>query len=75
MNFEKTDNTSTSVFAKNTKMPVCRQCGRTFASISNLNHHIRVLHDGIFKYRCTVCGKGTSSAAKNRSHMASQHKM
>ena len=41
----------------NPNNPTCPYCGVIFSTVSNLNAHIRVLHQGNRPFACSECGK------------------
>jgi hypothetical protein len=51
----------------------CDQCGKSFSSKTNLDGHIKVEHDKILDFECTVCGKKVGSNAKLLDHMFRCH--
>lgn len=51
----------------------CSQCGKAFKSDQNLKDHIRLVHQGLYRYICKICGKGTKGMSDLRGHMASKH--
>ena len=52
------------------------KCGICFntLSINNLKYHIKVVHEGVRKYKCETCGKTCGQASDLKRHINSSHK-
>ena len=51
----------------------CVECGITFKRRSNLNSHIRTIHNQQYPHICSICGKGVNCKQILRGHMADKH--
>ena len=38
----------------------CEMCEKNFDSMQNLKIHIKIIHEGLKKYECDICGKSFS---------------
>ena len=50
----------------------CDQCDKTYNSSSEINRHIKSIHDGV-KYACEQCDKQFSEQSKLKRHTESKH--
>lgn len=41
---------------------VCNQCGHEFTDKSSLKKHIKTVHEGIKRFKCTQCGWATNQS-------------
>ncbi len=51
--------------------PFCVQCNKTFSNNHSLKEHLKMLHQGIYRYRCQYCGRGFSAKQFLQGHLAS----
>ena len=51
----------------------CEDCDFTTTAKRNAALHYRTIHLGVYKYQCTICGKGFQERNRVRSHMMAQH--
>ncbi|VDP62120.1 unnamed protein product [Schistosoma curassoni] len=50
----------------------CNHCDRKFKTNSDLNEHVKVIHEGIV-YRCDQCDRRFSSKSNLREHLKRVH--
>lgn len=64
------DSTQATVQPDGRVVRACAQCNRTYASMSGLRTHIKLVHRGIYNYYCPRCGRGFSSTTGLKHHAA-----
>ncbi|KAI5634579.1 zinc-finger double domain-containing protein [Phthorimaea operculella] len=52
-----------------TERYVCDQCDKSYSNLGNLTVHRRVVHEGILKIHCPVCGEAFPSRATRDAHV------
>lgn len=70
----KNDKTQPNEIQKIKKKVSCPICQNTFATKTNLNKHIRVIHQKIKNFQCDICQKRLSTNAHLVQHVNSTHK-
>mmetsp|Transcript_14661 Transcript_14661/g.25342 ORF Transcript_14661/g.25342 Transcript_14661/m.25342 type:complete len:284 (+) Transcript_14661:329-1180(+) len=56
-----------------TKIYACDKCSSTFCTISNLNKHTRLIHQGIKKFECPKCKQMFGQKSDMTKHILSLH--
>ena len=51
----------------------CNQCKKTFSKSSNLDRHMKAVHEGDIPYMCTQCDYKTSERCNLKRHMMRSH--
>ena len=46
----------------------CKQCNKSFALMAQLGAHVLSQHEGQYKFKCTVCGKGFIKDSDRKVH-------
>ncbi|KAJ2938570.1 hypothetical protein O0L34_g13068 [Tuta absoluta] len=52
-----------------TERYVCDQCDKSYSNLGNLTVHRKVVHEGILKIHCSVCGEAFPSRATRDAHL------
>lgn len=56
---------------------VCNDCQKSYTSLSNLNHHIKISHDngegGVRRFACPYCDEEQSSKYSHKRHIERKH--